>query len=518
MDRVLAGRRLALQTQCERAEREFGALRESWICDSNSWPQTISNDDEQFTRDLKAILRRHEQLLILFQDDVDKFLFAAPIRLAKFEADYSWKLEEALGKEVDSVLGGILHGRHWIPNSIGYIARCFNEPSHLYSRTFLAAELRQRFYERRSAPRPGFQLTLEYARSLDGIAFEDWLTRLLRDAGIPGVCKTQASRDQGADIVITIGTRKIVVQAKNYQDTTGNKSVQEALGALHYYDANEAWVVTTSTFSTDAIDLSLRTGVHLIDGSRLLNLPDLLCGSGQTGMALSAGSDDLHIVETLEPPESVLPISQTEPERPNLLDRRDLEREGQNSSTSEIIPARFQFQGVVGFLRNQRMLGLGLAAIVLLALLTTFLGVSREENERKRKVQASSEHGVRGLLDTYLDAERSRNPQLLAECYAPTVETFYLRQNVSRNDVLREFQRAFAVYEDVHAVTISRISFSDVSETRATATFDKEWDLRGTKNYAGAEREQMTFQKIDGNWRISSERELKIYWTRHKNT
>ena len=33
--------------------------------------------------------------------------------------------------------------------------------------------------------------------------------------------------------------------------------------------------------SIDAIDLARRTGVHLVDGSRLLNLPDLIRGAGK---------------------------------------------------------------------------------------------------------------------------------------------------------------------------------------------------------------------------------------------
>jgi ketosteroid isomerase-like protein len=130
----------------------------------------------------------------------------------------------------------------------------------------------------------------------------------------------------------------------------------------------------------------------------------------------------------------------------------------------------------------------------------------------------ASEQGVRALLESYQSAERYRDPQLLANCYAPEVETFYLSHNVPRSKVLIEFQRAFAEYEEVHKVAISQVIFSDVSETRATATFEKEWDLRGARNYAGAESEQMIFQKIDGNWRIVSEKELELHWhTRSKS-
>lgn len=43
-------------------------------------------------------------------------------------------------------------------------------------------------------------------------------------------------------------------------------------------------------------------------------------------------------------------------------------------------------------------------------------------------------------------------------------------------------------------------------------------DLRGARNYAGAEREEMMFRKIGGSWLIVSERELKIHWTKRTKT
>jgi hypothetical protein len=489
----------------------------SWHYDSTSSPQIPFDDEARFTGDLKAVLNRHEQLLTQFQGDVEKFLYAAPIRLAKFEGDYSWKLEEALGREIDSVLNGLLLGRHSVPHSLGFVARCYDRFPHSYSRRFLAAELRRRFYERRSAPKPGFQLTLEYARTLDGIAFEEWLTRLLRDAGIPGVCKTQASRDQGADIVITIGTRKIIVQAKQYQDTLGNKAVQEAFTAMHFYNANEAWVVTTSTFSRDAIDLAFRTGVRLIDGSRLMNLPELLRGPIQTVVDESAISGQPHPTEPPETQQSAPTAAQVETTQASPIapsaSEDDVFREDEavvpEASSAKAAGPQSSPKGHL--LWDRRLVGIGLGVIVLLTAVGGYLNHVVQQ-------KIASEQGVRALLESYQSAERSRDPSLLAECYAPAVETFYRLHNVPRSRVLLEFQHAFAEHEEVNKIAISRIIFSDVTETRATATFEKEWDLRGEKNDAGAESEQMIFQKIDGNWRIVSERELVVHWQKRSKS
>jgi hypothetical protein len=160
---------------------------------------------------------------------------------------------------------------------------------------------------------------------------------------------------------------------------------------------------------------------------------------------------------------------------------------------------------------DRRLVGIGLGVIVLLTAVGGYLNHVVQQ-------KIASEQGVRALLESYQSAERSRDPSLLAECYAPAVETFYRLHNVPRSRVLLEFQHAFAEHEEVNKIAISRIIFSDVTETRATATFEKEWDLRGEKNDAGAESEQMIFQKIDGNWRIVSERELVVHWQKRSKS
>jgi len=475
----------------------------------------LFRDGTRFSEDLNAVLNRHGQLLLTFKDDIEKFLYSAPIRLAKHEGEYSWKLEEALSKEIGSLLDGMLNGYHSVGQSLGFVARFRDRIPNSYSRKFFASAIRLRFYERRSAPRPGFQLTLEYARTLDGIGFEDWLTRLLRDAGIPGVCKTQASRDQGADIVVTIGNRKIVVQAKNYQDTTGNKSVQEALGALHYYKATEAWVVTTSTFSTDAIDLAFHTGVHLVDGSRLLNLPDLLRGPAQTATELTARPDAARPAAAEDSPQLTGVLQETEPSRAISVVPSNSDAKTSVSVASAKTEALPQSRAKRPIWRDWLLAALGVGIVVWLGIFAAFLAHDfRKRAESERRIQESTENGVKRLLESYLGAEHSLNAQLLADCYAPEVETFIHLHNVSRNFIRLNFQHEIAMYRDVQMFRISKIEFSNVTETGATATFDKEWDFRGAKNSAGAEREEMIFQKIDGSWRIVSERQLKVYWTR----
>ncbi len=103
----------------------------------------------------------------------------------------------------------------------------------------------------------------------------------------------------------------------------------------------------------------------------------------------------------------------------------------------------------------------------------------------------------------------------MAECYAPVVDVFYFWRNVQRRAVLAQYKRNFDTYTSVQKLSITKVDFTEFDGKRATATFDKEWDFRGSKDFAGNEKQQMVFLKVDGVWRIVSETELKVYWTRH---
>jgi DNA segregation ATPase FtsK/SpoIIIE-like protein len=103
---------------------------------------------------------------------------------------------------------------------------------------------------------------------MTGIEFEHALAQLFTDLGY-GAVVTQASRDFGADIVLSRSGQKIVVQAKRYLGTLGLDAVQEASAARLHYGAVRAIVVTTSAFTAPAQSLAQTTGVELWDRQRL---------------------------------------------------------------------------------------------------------------------------------------------------------------------------------------------------------------------------------------------------------
>jgi HJR/Mrr/RecB family endonuclease len=108
-------------------------------------------------------------------------------------------------------------------------------------------------------------------RALKGSEFESYVAQLLSGAGYT-VTGTRATGDQGADLIAKKDGLTIAVQAKRYAGPVGNGAVQEIVAALRYYNADEGWVTTNSTFTRSARDLAHANKIRLIDGNDLKDL------------------------------------------------------------------------------------------------------------------------------------------------------------------------------------------------------------------------------------------------------
>jgi len=106
------------------------------------------------------------------------------------------------------------------------------------------------------------------ADHLEGIAFEHLLADRFRATGWK-VATTPKYGDFGADLIIEKDGEKVVVQAKRHAGTVGIDAVQEVIGAVNYYQANRAMVITNSEFTPSAEQLAASSGVELWSRSTL---------------------------------------------------------------------------------------------------------------------------------------------------------------------------------------------------------------------------------------------------------
>lgn len=98
------------------------------------------------------------------------------------------------------------------------------------------------------------------------------------------------------------------------------------------------------------------------------------------------------------------------------------------------------------------------------------------------------------------------------QTYAPTVD-YYRKRGASREFVRADRERAYRLFDSM-SITVSNmdVTIDDSGET-ATALFDKEWVFEGSRRSTGKVRQELRFRKIDGEWLITGERDVKVYYT-----
>jgi restriction endonuclease Mrr len=81
---------------------------------------------------------------------------------------------------------------------------------------------------------------------------------------------TKVTGDQGVDLLLQKGDRRIAIQAKGYpRSTVGNLAIQEVHAGMIFYGCNQSIVITNSTFTSSARQLASSVGCQLIDREQI---------------------------------------------------------------------------------------------------------------------------------------------------------------------------------------------------------------------------------------------------------
>jgi hypothetical protein len=135
---------------------------------------------------------------------------------------------------------------------------------------------------------------------------------------------------------------------------------------------------------------------------------------------------------------------------------------------------------------------------------------------RSRSDTANSAGEVDSFLKVWCATFLSGNAAAHADLYAPRVNRYFRKRNVSRNDVRRETERLLARYPNFHKYEISGVQVEAIDEDKAVVSFRKDWEARGRGQFAGAERDRLTLSNGSGEWKITGEETTKVYWVRRR--
>jgi restriction endonuclease Mrr len=219
--------------------------------------------EEQRLADEKESMMQAKNLCNENKVLIEKFFDIAERKVSILD-DYGDERWDALPLEINSVLRKILQKDGIKENVINdYFKKGYGwniNEKYLGLRKFLDQEFRKRHSTRKP-------VTSDY-NSLSGVEFETQLAHILQDKNYV-VSGTPSTGDQGADLIAKKDGKTIIIQAKRYKGSVGNKAVQEVIGAVQFYGGDEGWVVTNSTFTPSAKALAQKGGIKLIDGKSL---------------------------------------------------------------------------------------------------------------------------------------------------------------------------------------------------------------------------------------------------------
>ncbi len=141
-----------------------------------------------------------------------------------------------------------------------------------------------------------------------------------------------------------------------------------------------------------------------------------------------------------------------------------------------------------------------------LATMTPVVMPTPDENPEQAKKDVSSK------IYSWKSAAESRNLNAYMSNYADTID-YYNKRSASAGFVRNDKQRAFTAYDNIK-INLSNMRVSpDDSGENATAIFDKEWVFESAGKYnAGKVQTQLRLKKFGDEWRITGERDLKVYY------
>lgn len=116
------------------------------------------------------------------------------------------------------------------------------------------------------------------------------------------------------------------------------------------------------------------------------------------------------------------------------------------------------------------------------------------------------------VIKTWVVSFKNKDSDAHADCYAPTVETYFKMHNVPNERILQYKRQAFSELLAIRRYDLSQVYISAPVDNRVFATFIKEWDTPTTSYavYSGKETERLTFANIAGAWKIIREEELQV--------
>lgn len=248
-----------LSTWLNNAPQEYRALSskiEKLFKDrKKALEKEIENEEENKIKGTyKNLLSKHSDIIEQFKD-----IAYRKVTILDSYGEESW---DVLDKELDFIISKIAKKEgHSDEDLKKWKKHSFYIPKEFISlRDHLNTIFKSHYNNKKKQPINDVDVSM-----MSGTEFEVYLANLLKSNGFNNVTGTATTGDQGADLIAKKDGKTIIIQAKRYSGSVGNKAVQEVISALSFYGGDEGWVMTNSMFTRSAKELASKSGVRLFD-------------------------------------------------------------------------------------------------------------------------------------------------------------------------------------------------------------------------------------------------------------
>jgi HJR/Mrr/RecB family endonuclease len=100
--------------------------------------------------------------------------------------------------------------------------------------------------------------------SMSGQEFERFMAEVLRNTGYE-VDMVGGPGDQGVDLLVRVGRKRVAVQCKLHGKPVGRAAVADVYAGAKHHGAKQAWLVAPGGFTPGAMELAESTNVKLLD-------------------------------------------------------------------------------------------------------------------------------------------------------------------------------------------------------------------------------------------------------------
>jgi hypothetical protein len=130
---------------------------------------------------------------------------------------------------------------------------------------------------------------------------------------------------------------------------------------------------------------------------------------------------------------------------------------------------------------------------------------------------------VESVIYGWKSTAENHNLEANLSNYAETVD-YYKGGKLNKSKLKASKEPAYKRYDSI-SIEISNLKVAaDPTGEKATVTLDKEWDFSGTDENgnevfnSGKVQQQLVLNKINGKWKIVSEKDVKVYYVDKGNT